>query len=154
MSGALALRIATPASVLVEAGDVVSLRAEDASGSFGIQPGHVDMLTLLDASVVRWRTADAAMHYCAVVGGVLSVSDGRRIALACREAVLGDSLEGASGLQAQVQSWRLRAEDADKQARVEALRLHARAVRQMMSLLYPSHVPRGVLSARSAEEAS
>ena len=38
--------------------DVVSVRAEDASGSFGILPGHADFLTSLAPSVVRWRRRD------------------------------------------------------------------------------------------------
>jgi F-type H+-transporting ATPase subunit c len=43
--------------------------------------------------VVRWRTADGAARFCAVHGGVFTVSAGRKVAIACREGVVGDSLE-------------------------------------------------------------
>lgn len=48
------LLIATPQRILVNRDDIVALRAEDASGSFGLLPGHVDFLTVLSPSVVRW----------------------------------------------------------------------------------------------------
>jgi F-type H+-transporting ATPase subunit epsilon len=35
--------------------DVVAVRAEDESGSFGILSGHADFLTALTVSVVAWR---------------------------------------------------------------------------------------------------
>ena len=38
MSTALHLTITTPAVILVDSDDVASVRAEDASGSFGILP--------------------------------------------------------------------------------------------------------------------
>ena len=53
MSGGLHLTIATPAKLLVDIEDVRSVRAEDASGSFGILAGHADLLTVLSLSVVR-----------------------------------------------------------------------------------------------------
>jgi F-type H+-transporting ATPase subunit epsilon len=60
MSGTLHLTVTTPAQILVEAGNVVAVRAEDQSGSFGILPGHADLLTVLVPSVVRWRTTNGA----------------------------------------------------------------------------------------------
>jgi F-type H+-transporting ATPase subunit epsilon len=50
------LRIVTPLSVVVDE-DADSLRAEDASGSFGIRPGHAPFLTALAISIVSWKTA-------------------------------------------------------------------------------------------------
>ena len=58
--------------------DVVSVRAEDASGSFGILPGHADLLTVLTPSVVAWRHADGRPGWCAVRRGVLTVRGGQR----------------------------------------------------------------------------
>ncbi|WP_233853667.1 F0F1 ATP synthase subunit epsilon [Paraburkholderia sp. HD33-4] len=130
----LALTIATPAHVIVEGLPVVSLRAEDESGAFGVRPGHADMVTLLSASVVRWRTPDGVEHYCAVDGGVLIVSGGETVALACREALPGDSLEA---LEADVRRARAAQIDAMRRARVEQTRLHAQAVRQMLLYLRP-----------------
>ncbi len=52
------LRIVTPLSVVVDE-DVDSLRAEDASGSFGILQGHAPFLTALAISIVSWRKAES-----------------------------------------------------------------------------------------------
>jgi F-type H+-transporting ATPase subunit epsilon len=48
------LRITDPTAILVDT-DVRSVRAEDASGSFGILSGHADFLTALGVSIVSWR---------------------------------------------------------------------------------------------------
>ena len=58
MRGTLTVRVTTPLAVTVDETGVTSIRAEDASGGFGILPGHADFLTVLDASVVRWHGAD------------------------------------------------------------------------------------------------
>src|SRR5450755_2683609 len=68
------LLITDPVTIALDAADVVSLRAEDASGSFGILAGHADFLTTLAISVVSWRHADGRAGYCAVRGGILTVS--------------------------------------------------------------------------------
>src|ERR1700733_2699859 len=93
MSARLHLTIATPARVLFDSKEVVALRAEDASGSFGILPGHAAFLTVLAPSVLRWHGADGVEHFCAVKEGVLRVSGGHDVAIACREGMLGDSLD-------------------------------------------------------------
>ncbi len=134
MSAALHLSVTTPSQILVESDDVVAVRAEDQSGSFGILPGHADLLTVLVPSVLRWRTADGAARYCAVRGGVFTVAAGRDIAVACREGVVGDSLED---LEAKVRTVRAQELEADRKARVEQVRLHALAVRQLLRYLRP-----------------
>jgi F-type H+-transporting ATPase subunit epsilon len=138
MSAMLHLTVTTPAQVLVDSGDVATVRAEDQSGSFGILPGHADLLTVLVPSVVHWRSADGAAHYCAVHGGVFAVSAGHNVAVACREGVIGDSLED---LEAKIRIVRTRQLDADRKARVEQVRLHALAVRQLVRYLRPNPVP-------------
>jgi F-type H+-transporting ATPase subunit epsilon len=135
MSGTLHLTMTTPAQILVESDDVVAVRAEDQSGSFGILPGHADLLTVLVPSVVRWRTADGGARFCAVHGGVFTVSAGRNVAVACREGVVGDSLED---LEAKVRTVRAQQLEADRKARVEQVRLHALAVRQLVRYLHPN----------------
>ena len=77
-SASMKLRIVTPLSVVVDADDVVSLRAEDATGSFGILPGHADFLTSLAISVVTWRSSGGTPQFCAVRRGVLSIVGGQR----------------------------------------------------------------------------
>ena len=138
MSGALHLTVTTPGQILVDSGDVAAVRAEDQSGSFGILPGHADLLTVLVASVLRWRTADDATRFCAVHGGVFTVSAGRNVAVACREGVVGDSLEN---LEAKVCTVRAEQLEADRKARVEQVRLHALAVRQLLRYLRPNPAP-------------
>ena len=136
MTHALHLTISTPMQVLVDASEVRAVRAEDESGSFGILPGHAEMLTALPASVLRWRDAEGGLHYCALRSGVMTVSGGLRVAVACREGILGDDLQA---LEVQVAKLRAEEEDATRQARVEQMRLHANAVRQLMHFLKPAH---------------
>lgn len=129
----LRLTIATPSTLLVDAEGVSSIRAEDESGGFGVLPGHADLLTVLPASVVRWRAA-AGGGCCAVRGGVLTVTRGERVAIACRQAILGENLET---LENEVKAMRAMQLDAVRRARVEQARLHAGAVRQLMRYLRP-----------------
>jgi F-type H+-transporting ATPase subunit epsilon len=132
MSRHLRLTITTPMTVLLDLPEVRSVRAEDQSGGFGILPGHVDFLTTLPASVLRWRGADGKLHFCALRAGVLTVSGGDHVAVACREGVLGDDLPA---LQARVSEHRRETRDTDRRARVDQMRVHASAVRQIMYYL-------------------
>ena len=86
------LCIITPLAVVIDTDDVDIVSAEDASGGFGIQPHHTDFLTSLAVSVVSWHCHGSARHYCAVRGGVLTVTGGRYVAIATREAIAGDDL--------------------------------------------------------------
>ncbi len=127
------LHIVTPLAVVVDE-TVQSLRAEDASGSFGIWPGHAAFLTSLVVSVVSWMTPDGLSHYCAVRGGVLTVTGGDRIAIATREAVAGDDLATLD----QTVLARFRADlEEERMEHVEATRLQFSAVRQLISRLKP-----------------
>ena len=47
------LLITDPVSIVADHADIVAVRAEDDSGSFGILPGHTDLLTVLVPSVLR-----------------------------------------------------------------------------------------------------
>lgn len=134
MTGALHLTISTPMEVLVDEPAARSVRAEDESGGFGILPGHTDFLTVLPASVVRWQGPDAALHFCALRGGLMTVADGSTVAIACRDGIPGDDLAALEGEVAQL---RQAEKDADRRARVEQTRLHADAVRQLMRFLQP-----------------
>ena len=133
MSRTLHLRIATPERTVVDTGDVHAIRAMDDSGHFGIRPGHADLLTVLPASVIRWRGADEVEHYCAIRSGVFILTGGEA-SVACREAVLGDRLDT---LERQVESARSAETDADRRARVAQMRLHAQLIRRMMHHLNP-----------------
>jgi F-type H+-transporting ATPase subunit epsilon len=123
------LRIVTPLVTAVDEDGVLSLRAQDASGCFGVLPGHADFLTSLAASVVSWRGADGRRRCCAVRGGVFSVSGGREVAIATREAVVGDdvaTLEGAVLAQFREEN------ETEKSERADTMRLHLAAIRQIM----------------------
>jgi F-type H+-transporting ATPase subunit epsilon len=55
---------------------VVSLVAEDASGSFGILPGHERLVTTLVPGLARFRTgSSASWQYLALPGAVLYFVD-------------------------------------------------------------------------------
>lgn len=134
MSGTLHLTITTPMELLVDEPSARTVRAEDESGGFGILPRHTDFLTALPASVVRWRGPDDTEHFCALRSGLMTVTDGGKVAIACREALLGDDL---AALEAEVAKLRAEEADADRRARVEQMRLHASAVRQLVRYLRP-----------------
>jgi F-type H+-transporting ATPase subunit epsilon len=128
------LVVTTPLAVVAEAEDVAHLRAEDATGAFGILPGHADFLTALAVSVATWRDGQGAEHHAALRGGVLTVSGGATIAIATREAVAGDDLRY---LESEVLE-RFRRELADEQtARTDVNRLYLAAIRQISRFLRP-----------------
>lgn len=128
------LTIVTPLAVVVEAADVAHLRAEDATGAFGILPHHADFLTALAISVASWRDAAGAEHHAALRGGMLQVAGGQHITIATQEAVPGDDLHR---LETEVVA-RFRQQRAEEQAaRTDAERLYLAAIRQIYRILRP-----------------
>ncbi len=126
------LRIITPLSVVVDE-DIDSLRAEDASGSFGILNGHAPFVTALEVSLLSWRSADRE-RFCALRGGVMTVGDASAIDIATREAVTGDDL---ATLGNEVLA-RFRSDaDTERSEHVETMRLQFNAIRHMVSRLKP-----------------
>jgi F-type H+-transporting ATPase subunit epsilon len=134
MSRSLQLKVTTPFQVLVDTGDVRMVRAEDASGNFGILPGHADFLSVLPVSILRWRDANDRLHFCALRNGVFTVSGGVNVAVACRQGILGDDLPM---LAAEVTAFQEEQADAERRARTGEMRMHARAMRELVSLLSP-----------------
>lgn len=128
------LLITTPLSIVVDESGVRAVRAEDASGNFGILPGHADFLTSLIISVVSWKSGDGIRHYCAVRRGVMSVTAGQDIAIATREAVRNEDL--ASLEETVLVQFRADIE-AEHVERVESTRLQLNAIRQIMRHLRP-----------------
>jgi F-type H+-transporting ATPase subunit epsilon len=128
------LRIISPSSIVLDLADVVSVRAEDETGSFGILDRHTDFLTVLTVSVIGWRHADGRPGYCAARRGILSVRAGTEVEVATSEAVLGNNLE----LLEQTVLTRFRHNlDVERAARTESLQLEARAIRRIMKYLRP-----------------
>jgi len=126
------LIITGPTRVAVDVSDVASVRAEDASGSFGILPGHADLITALAPSVVTWRGPGGTPRYCAVQRGVLSVRGGQEVAIATRQAEIGDNL---AALEQAVLARLHEAQDAERRARVAATKLHTAAIREIVRAL-------------------
>mgnify|MGYP006297422109 CR=1 FL=1 len=134
------LAVSTPQGLAVSEEAVVSLRAEDASGTFGILARHADFVTVLSVSVLSWVREDGSRGYCAVRGGVLTVSGGERIDVATQEAVRGDEL---SQLELEV-AGRLRAADEQaREARTDARRLHLAAVESLIRYARPASFAAG-----------
>lgn len=124
------LRIITPLSIVVDE-DISSLRAEDASGSFGLLPGHEPFLTALAISIVSWRRAEGE-RFCALRGGVLTMSDSSTIDIATREAVAGDDL---ATLDSEVLTQFQTDADDERIEHIESMRLQFNAIRRMVSRL-------------------
>ncbi len=141
MNARLRLVVSTPTRLLVDDPEVMSVRAEDASGSFGILPGHANFVTALSPCVLRWRV-DGRESYCALRGGVLSVRDGRQVSVACRKGVLGDELEK---LEMDIRATAVAQAGAESRARVDQARLHAYAVRQLLRYLRPAGLSDAIL---------
>lgn len=129
------LRITTPLDIVVDADDVLSLRAEDASGSFGILPGHADFLTSLAISVITWQPRGGPRRWCAVRRGLLSVTAGRDIAITTREAVPGGDIATLASTVLD----RFRAEaEAERTEHADSMRLQLAAIRRIVGRLHPS----------------
>ncbi|MFT6785981.1 MAG: F-type H+-transporting ATPase subunit epsilon [Dinoroseobacter sp.] len=121
------LRIVTPLSVVVDE-HADGLRGQDASGCFGIHPGHAPFLTALAVSILRWKT-DGLERFCALRGGVLIVTDSTTVAISTREAVVGDDL---ATLDAEVLARFQSDADEERVEHVETMRLQMDAIRQMI----------------------
>ncbi|NKC33608.1 F0F1 ATP synthase subunit epsilon [Falsiroseomonas selenitidurans] len=130
------LRILTPLSIVTDTEPVLSLRAEDASGGFGIMSGHTNFLTSLTIGVVSWTDGASRQHHCAVRGGVLSVSAGRDIAITTREAVAGDDL---ATLDATVIAGYRAEIETERAERTDDIRLQLNAIRRIVGQLGGRH---------------
>ncbi len=132
------LTVSTPLQVVVDIDGVTRLRAEDATGSFGVLPGHADFLTVLAPSVVMWQDAQEQTHYLAVRAGVLSVQGGEAVSIATREAVAGDDLQQ---LETRVLAQFRHDAELERTARTDAWKLQLAAVREICRLLRADRPP-------------
>jgi F-type H+-transporting ATPase subunit epsilon len=128
------LTVTTPLAIVVDAADVLHLRAEDDTGAFGILSGHADFLTTLAVSVVSWRDGRSDEHHVAVRGGMLEVRGGERISIAAPEAVQGEDL---GSLETDVLAVFQRQLAEEQAARSDAQRLYLAAIRQICRFLRP-----------------
>ena len=128
------LRITTPLAVVVDADAVQIVSAEDASGSFGVQPRHADFLTSLAVGVVSWKDGAGARHYCAVHGGVFTVTGGQDVAIATREAIAGDDL---AMLDQQILARFREDREAERAEYFGSTQMQLNAIRQIVRHLRP-----------------
>ncbi|MFZ0488505.1 MAG: hypothetical protein WAL83_16035 [Arenicellales bacterium] len=129
------LVITTPVSIVVDEDNVRYVRGEDATGDFGIEPGHAEFITALEISVLSWRDSAGAEHHAAVRGGVLSVS-GDTVDVATRQAVGEDTLERLD--RAILERFREEAREEEEEW-MSAARLHVAMVRQLQRYLDAGH---------------
>lgn len=122
------LAVTTPLAIIVDEEDVVSVRAEDLTGSFGIWPRHADFVTALSVSVVSWRKLSGEESHVAVRGGMLEVRGGDKVTVTTREAVSSGDLEH---LETEVLSTFRRRVETERMARTDAERLYLAAIRQI-----------------------
>ena len=132
------LNVTTPLTIVVDADEITQVRAEDATGGFGILKGHADFLTALAVSVLSWRDARNAEHHVAIRGGVLEVRDGAIITVATREAIASDDLHR---LETEVLTAFRRGVEEEKAARIDAQRLYLAAIRQICRFLRSERGP-------------
>lgn len=125
----LHLVLSSLGSVLVDEAGVRSVRAQDASGGFGLWPGHADLLSLLGVGVLSWRDAQQHWHYCAVSGGVLTLQRGCELQVATREAVLGEDLDH---LEHQVLARLREREQVEQAARRQSRHLEVQVLRELI----------------------
>jgi len=120
-------------------------------GEFGILPHHADFVTALSVSVVGWRRASGQQGYCAVRGGLLTISGGEDVAIATREAILGDDL---ASLEAVVRAQaRRRGGGGTPGAFPNAEQFRIQAIRQIIGYLRPEDHRRWGRSGMSAPPA-
>jgi F-type H+-transporting ATPase subunit epsilon len=86
----LHLSIRTPGGVLFD-GPVVRVRAEDASGWFGLRPGREDVVAVLPPGLLLFQDEEGE-GFVALSSGLLSL-EGGLCRVTAREAVLSRSLE-------------------------------------------------------------
>lgn len=81
---------------------VTSFVGEDASGSFGILPGHERMITVLASGLARFRVSSDPWQYLALPGAVLYLLDNELYLSARRYLRESDYQRISAALEAQL----------------------------------------------------
>ena len=122
----LTLEILVPDAVVLTT-RVTGVQAADATGRFGLRPGHEPFVTVLVPSLLVYTDEAGTERYAAVDGGAL-VLEGDRVSVVTREAVLSDRLEDLSERAAAILDVRRRQEG---KARAEFDELQTALVKQL-----------------------
>ena len=120
------LEILVPDEVIVRT-RTTALSAADASGRFGLLPGHQKFLTLLVPCVLKFREEDGRERYAAADGGVLLLEK-NRVSIVTREAVVADRL---GDVAAAAESMLAARRAYEKAAHTEFAALRAMLLREM-----------------------
>lgn len=107
--------------------EAASVQAADATGRFGLRPGHEPFVTVLAPSLLVYTTGSGQEKYVAVDGGVLLL-ESNRVVVATREAVCSDRLEELAERAAAILD---RHQAEERQAEAEFHELQAALVRQL-----------------------
>ena len=126
------LRVTTPLALVVEHPDVRHVRAEDATGAFGLRARHAPLITMLATSVVAWLDGQGVERYVAVRGGVLFARDDV-VDIATRDAVSGEDL---ARLEHDVIERFRREEHLEETARGGAARLESTVIRRIYEYVH------------------
>jgi F-type H+-transporting ATPase subunit epsilon len=122
----LQLEVLVPEGVVVHR-EVRSVQASDASGRFGLLPGHEAFLTLLSPCVIAFRDEHDHERFVAADGGVLLL-ERDQVQVVTREAVPADSLEEVADTAADMLEARRARE---RLARTEFTELQTALLRQL-----------------------
>lgn len=76
---------------------VRSFVAEDASGSFGLLPGHARFMTILIFGLARFRVAEETWQYLAAPGAVLYFNN-NELSISTRHFLIDSDYENISAL--------------------------------------------------------
>jgi F-type H+-transporting ATPase subunit epsilon len=126
------LVVTTPTDLVEDVDDVREVRAEDATGAFGILPGHADFVTVLPVSVVTWQSPEDLEGFVLVRRGVLTVRDGTLVEIAARGAYRAADLAAlGEGALAELE----RRDITEAEARTTDTRLHLATMRQIERVL-------------------
>lgn len=112
---------------LIAHGRVVAVQAADATGQFGIWPGHENLLSVLIPCVLRYRGEDGRESFAAVDGGVLLLESGK-ISVATRDAVIAERLEDVADKAAAMLAAR---KDKEQAARAGFAELETTLLREL-----------------------
>ncbi len=125
----LGLKILVPDALVLDT-RVSAVQAADATGRFGLRPGHESFVTVLAPSLLVYTDEAGKERYAAVDGGVLLL-EGDQISVVTREAVLADRLEDVAERAAAILDVRRRQE---QHARAEFDELQTALVKQLAGI--------------------
>jgi F-type H+-transporting ATPase subunit epsilon len=124
----LHLEVRVPEEVVLDV-DVVAIQAGDASGRFGLRPGHEPFVTALSPGIIVYRDVENRERYVAADRGVLLLEHDR-VSVVTREAVVADALDAVADAAAAMMASRQEEERAARLAAEEIATALLREIRR------------------------